>query len=361
MPVDDFCSAYDLLVLHTGAEDETAVSRNRQSWQAIRLRPRVLRPIRKIDTSRQILGTTFSLPFFICPAGGAKLCHPEGDVLLTRAAGHNGILHWVCNNAGRSQEEIANVRKQDQTLYWQIYAMNDLKHTKMEIERAIKLGYKGFALTVDAIRPGKREQDMRGRLAEEVYTDEKDGVEESFARQPTVTRPFVSLPVMGSNKADHARHVYSEFDWQSATHWLRRITDLPIAIKGIQSWEDAELCMQHGVHPWLSNHGGRQLDSGPSSVDTLIDIRRHCPEVLQRCEVIVDGGITRGSDVIKAIALGATAVGVGRGFLYSMVFGEIGVNRAIRMLRHELETTMALLGINSLDELSPQYVGPSHL
>jgi L-lactate dehydrogenase (cytochrome) len=150
--------------------------------------------------------------------------------------------------------------------------------------------------------------------------------------------------------------VYSHFDWPAAVKWLQGLTDLPIAIKGIQCWEDAALCMHYGVHPWLSNHGGRQLDGAPSAADTLVSIRKYCPEVFDKCEVIVDGGITRGSDVVKAVALGARAVGLGRGFLYSLVFGEKGTGKAIRILKHEVETTMALLGVSSLDQLNPSYV-----
>lgn len=134
------------------------------------------------------------------------------------------------------------------------------------------------------------------------------------------------------------------------------MTDLPIAIKGIQCWEDAALCMDSGVHPWISNHGGRQLDGAPSSVEVLLDIRRNCPKVLDKCEVIVDGGINRGSDIVKALALGAKGVGLGRAFLYSLAYGEAGVGKAIRILKQEIETTMALLGVTSLDQLNPSYV-----
>jgi len=150
--------------------------------------------------------------------------------------------------------------------------------------------------------------------------------------------------------------MWSSFDWESAIEWLQGITDLPIAIKGIQSWEDASLCMKHRVHPWLSNHGGRQLEGAPSAVDTLVEIRQHCPEVFDKCEVIVDGGVTRGGDIVKALALGAKAVGLGRGFLYSLAFGEAGVSKAIRILKHEVETTMALLGVTSIDQLNSSYV-----
>lgn len=114
--------------------------------------------------------------------------------------------------------------------------------------------------------------------------------------------------------------------------------------------------MQYGVHPYLSNHGGRQLEGAPSAVETLMEIREHCPEVFDKCEVIVDGGITRGSDIVKALALGAKSVGVGRGFLYSLVFGEPGVSKAIRILKHEVETSMALIGVTSIDQLNPCYV-----
>ena len=116
--------------------------------------------------------------------------------------------------------------------------------------------------------------------------------------------------------------------------------------------------MRSGAHPWLSNHGARQLDGAPSAVDTLIEIRQKCPEVLSKCEVIVDGGVTRGTDIVKALALGAKGVGLGRAFLFSLVFGEAGVSKAIRILKHEIETTMALLGVTSIDQLNASYVSP---
>lgn len=148
------------------------------------------------------------------------------------------------------------------------------------------------------------------------------------------------------------RAIWCGFDWVTAVTWLREITDLPIAIKGIQTWEDAQLCMQHNVHPWLSNHGGRQLEGAPSAIDTLLEIRQHCPGVFKKCEVIVDGGVTRGTDIIKALALGARSVGVGRGFLYALAFGEVGVSKAIRILTHEVQTSMALLGLTSVEQIT---------
>ena len=332
-----------------GAEDEHTAQWNRDSWRAIRFRPRVLRPIPQVDISTAILGTKFSAPFFISPAGGAKLAHPSGDLLLSKAAGQYDILHWVCNNAGFTQQEIVDVRGPAQTLFWQIYAVHDLAITEAEVRQAVASGFKGFALTVDAIRPGKRERDIRVSLEEEQAEDEEgedgDESDEGFASGPTVKRA----------------HVWQEFDWDSAIKWLRGITDLPIAIKGIQSWEDAALCMHYGVHPWLSNHAGRQLEGAPSAADTLVAIRRNAPEVFQRCEVIVDGGVTRGADIVKALALGAKGVGLGRGFLYSLVYGQKGISKAIQILKHEMETTMALLGVTEISQLSPSYVDTAAL
>ncbi|CAI7640891.1 unnamed protein product [Penicillium pancosmium] len=327
--------------LKTGAEDEQAAKWNRVSWKMLRFLPRVLRPIGKLDLSQIILGIKFAAPFFICPAGGAKLAHSEADLCLTKAAGRHQILHWVCNNSHVSQQAMSEARAPDQTTFWQIYARSDLEITTQEVKQAVKLGYKGFALTVDAVRAGKRERDLKVSIAkrEQNGMGVDDDEDDDFAGEPSVGRPEMQLGL----------------DWISAIEWLRKITDLPIAIKGIQCWEDAVLCMDHGAHPWLSNHGGRQLDSAPSAVETLISMRQHCPEVFDRCEVIVDGGITRGSDIVKAIALGAKGVGLGRPFLYSVSFGEAGASKAIRILKNEVETTMALLGITSLEQLNSSY------
>jgi L-lactate dehydrogenase (cytochrome) len=158
----------------------------------IRFRPRVLRPIDKVDISRSILGTKFAAPFFICPAGGAKLAHSQADLCLTKAAGRHHILHWVCNNSHMSQKDMSDARARDQTTFWQIYARSDLDITTQEVKQAINLGYKGFALTVDAVRAGKRERDLRVTYAQRekdsmrVNNDDED---EDFAGEPSVGRP----------------------------------------------------------------------------------------------------------------------------------------------------------------------------
>ncbi|KAB8214637.1 FMN-dependent dehydrogenase [Aspergillus novoparasiticus] len=329
-----------------GADDEKTEKWNRDSWQLVRFRPRVLRPIESIDLSTTILGTKLNVPFFIGPAGGGKLAHPAGEVMMTQAAAKNGVLHWVCNMAGCTQEEIALARAPDQALFWQIYAKSDLSITEKEVIRAIELGYKGFALTVDAIRGGNRERDRRMAVAEyeagHLIGDE--GADEDEDK-----------PVPGGISAQRGA-LWPSFDWESAISWLRGLTDLPIAIKGIQTCDDAVLCMNHGVHPWLSNHGGRQLEGAPSAIETLIEIRQNVPQVFDKCDVIVDGGVMRGTDVIKAIALGAKGVAIGRAFLYSLTFGEAGVSKAIQILKSEMETSMSLLGVTRIEDLNPSHV-----
>lgn len=365
-------------VFKTGAESEIATRWNKRSWAAIRFRPRVLVPVSQIDISASIFGNRFSAPFFIAPAGGGKFSNRQGEVLWTRAADRHKILQWVCNNAGCSQGEMADERAQGQVLYWQIYAMKDLETTKKEIQEAVALGYRGFALTVDAIHVGKRERDMRMNIAERVSIeiigtnehnhsleqecDLESDEDESPAGSISVSRPYVTIiipsdDVHGEDKTNIVGSAcYELFDFPSAIKWLRSLTDLPIAIKGVQSWEDAQLCMHYGVHPWLSNHGGRQLDSAPSAAETLVEIRQNCPQVFEACEVIVDGGITRGADVVKAIALGAKGVAVGRSFLFSLALGDEGLDKAIRILKQEVEAAMGLIGVASISELRPCHV-----
>ncbi|KAF9883891.1 Cytochrome b5 domain-containing protein 1 [Aspergillus nanangensis] len=336
-------SARAFAFIRAGADDEKTEQWNRDSWQLVRFRPRILRPIESIDLSTTIMGAPVSVPFFIAPAGGGKLAHSSGEVLMTQAAAKYGVLHWVCNMASCTQEDMAQARVANQTQYWQIYAKADLAVTEKEVRRAIELGYKGFALTVDAIRAGKRSRDLRMAVTEyeATYPEENEDEDDS--------------PMSGGVSAQRGA-LWSSFDWQAAIKWLRGLTDLPIAIKGIQCWEDAVLCTNYGVHPWLSNHGGRQLEGAPSAVETLIKIRRHAPRVFNKAEVIVDGGVMRGTDVVKAIALGAKGVAIGRAFLYALALGEVGVSKAIQILKSEMETCMSLLGVTRIEDLNVSHV-----
>ncbi|KAJ7761963.1 FMN-dependent dehydrogenase, partial [Mycena maculata] len=266
---------------------------------------------------------------------GGKLANPAGKVLITKVAAERNILHWACNMAGCTKEELAAARSPGQTQFWQIYAMSDLDVTAREIKQAIALGCKGFALTVDGVYMGKRERDLRLAAAQSGDDDEEGGGGVSAQRSP------LSL----------------KFSWTTVVEWLRSLTDLPIAVKAIQTHEDAALRLTHGVQGvCLSNHGGRQLEGRPSATETLVSIRKHFPTVFDKCEVIVDGGVTRGTSVVKALALGATAAGIGRPFLFALPYGQAGVRKAIEIMYKEVETTMALLGVTVVDQLRPEHV-----
>ena len=176
-----------VIVFKAGADSEVACRWNKKSWAAIRLRPRVLVPNSDIDISTSILGNKFSAPFFIAPAGGGKFANRLGEVLWTQAAARHGILQWACSNAGSTLKEMSHARIHGQTLYWQIYAFKDLEATTKQVEQAVAEGYRGFALTVDAVHVGKRERDIRFTLAESEA--ESEGEEEGPVNSVSVSRP----------------------------------------------------------------------------------------------------------------------------------------------------------------------------
>jgi L-lactate dehydrogenase (cytochrome) len=176
-------------VFKAGADDETTTQWNQLSWQCLRLRPRILRPINQVDLSTTVVGTPLSAPFFIAPAGAGKLAHPQGEVLMTQAAAQQGVLQWVCNMAGCSMQEIANAGSEEQVLFWQIYAMTDLSVTEREVRCAVELGYGGFALTVDAVRMGKRERDLRLNIHEEEGDESSDADNEKTKGGISSIRP----------------------------------------------------------------------------------------------------------------------------------------------------------------------------
>ncbi|KAG0652484.1 L-lactate dehydrogenase [Hyphodiscus hymeniophilus] len=336
---------------NSGAEDEITKRWNQKNWQSIRFRPRVLVPIESVEICTTILGNKYTAPFFMSPTGAGDLAHPEGQMILAKVAASNNVMQWVSHYSRDMLKEIMDTREGGQVFY-QTYISTDLRVTEMELRGAIAIGYGGFALTVDAPRIGKREQVLRSNIED---FDPRRTSKLHHGRWDCNSTTVSFYDLTRASCQYYCRPSY-QFDWISAVKWIRGITDLPIAIKGIQTWEDAALCMQHGVHPYLSNHGGRQLEGAPSAVETLLEIREHCPEVFQKCEVMVDGGVKRGTDIVKALALGAKAVGLGRGFLYPLVFGERGLNKAMGILKHEVETTMALLGVTSVDQLTDSYV-----
>ena len=232
------------------------------------------------------------------------------------------------------------------TFFFQLYVDRDRTKSEVLLRKVEELGVKGIMVTVDAATNGKRELDERvsveaaitaapARIPGEKFTKDKQGG--GLAR---LMSGFIDPALV----------------WEDIK-WLRKSTKLPLVLKGIMTWQDAVLAAEHGVEGIiLSNHGGRNLDTSPPSLLTLLEIQRNAPWVFSRLEIIIDGGIKRGTDIFKALCLGASSVEIGRGFLYSVNYGEEGVERFIGILRDELETTMRLMGVRSLDELHPGMV-----
>jgi len=272
----------------------------------------------------------------------ARLAHADGEAGIARACGKNGILQMVSNNASMSLERIASARTSpSQNQWFQLYVQTLREESNKVLQRVNEAGYTAIVLTLDAPTSGKRE------------ADERVGNSTSAI---SVANPTANMG-KGLGRALFAGTSPS-LTWMDL-EWLRSQTPLPIILKGIQTHEDALLASNNpfvsGI--LLSNHGGRAMDTAPPPIYILMEIRKYCPEVFDKIEVYIDGGVKRGTDVVKALCLGAKAVGIGRAALYGLAgYGEEGVGRVIQILREEIETCMRLLGVNSVKELGPQYV-----
>jgi isopentenyl diphosphate isomerase/L-lactate dehydrogenase-like FMN-dependent dehydrogenase len=307
-----------------GANDGVTLHANRSSFDRIRLRPRVLVDVHHCDMRTTVQGISISMPILIAPTAFHCLAHPEGECATARAAGKAATLMVASSSSTRSLEDIA--REASGPLWFQLYVSNR-KQSEELVRRATLAGYRAIVLTVDSPRWGRKEQAIRSGFQIPIkanYTD-KDGAGEDT----TLT-------------------------WESLA-WLRSLISLPIILKGILTAEDAALAVQYGVEGIIvSNHGGRQLDGVSPSIEAL-------PEVVEavsgRCEVYLDGGIRRGTDVLKAVALGARAVLVGRPILWGLaVNGTDGVFHVLELLRAELELAMALAGYSKLHSIDRSLV-----
>ncbi|OBT46389.1 hypothetical protein VE00_02681 [Pseudogymnoascus sp. WSF 3629] len=334
---------------YSASDDEISKRLNSESYRAILMRPRVFCDVETVSTEVKLLNTPFKLPFFIAPAAMGRLADESGECGISDACGAHGVLQIISNNASYSVENIVENSAPGQVYGFQLYVQSDRRKSEDMIRRVNKLRHKikFIVLTVDAPTPGKREQDERIKNKE--YPS---GHGAKPIRAP-------EAPAGGIGKALFAG-TSGSLVWGKTLGWLSAHTDLPIVIKGIQTHEDA--CMAVRYVPQvqgiiLSNHGGRACDTAPPALHTLLEIRKYCPEVLEKIEVWIDGGVQRGTDVVKALALGARGVGLGRAPLYGLsVGGAAGVSRMITILREEIETALRLLGVNSIAELSPKHV-----
>ncbi len=315
-----------------GSDDEVTLRACRNDFQRIRLRPRMLVDVSTCTTGTSVLGTPVSMPILIAPTAFHGLAHPEGECATAQGAGMAETLMIASAFSNRRLEEIKQATSGP--LWFQLYTYHSLRASEAVVRRAEAAGYRALVLTADLPRLGKRERDMRN----------------SFELPPHLQIANFADAVIDENYIPLPTNV----TWETLS-WLQSITSLPILLKGILTAEDAHLALERSVAGIIvSNHGGRQLDEAVTRIEAL-------PEIVEavngRCEVYLDGGIRRGTDVIKALALGARAVLIGRPALWGLAAsGAQGVQQVLEILRAELELDMALCGCPTLASINRSLV-----
>ena len=349
-----------------GAEDELTLARNSEAFRRLEFRPRVLRDVSRVDTKTTLLGRELEMPLVLAPTGFCRMADPAGELAVARAAERAGLPYTLSTLSTRSIEEVAEVS--DGRKWFQVYVWRDRGLLKEMLERASAAGYEAIVVTVDTAVLGRRERDVRRGFT----LPPKIGLETLIdgALHPGWTWAFVRAEpisfsnVTGRSVADGtdpvtlSEYINSQFDpslsWDDID-WFRSNWDGPIVLKGVQTVEDALLAAERGVEAIaLSNHGGRQLDGAPPPLELVAPV---ADAVGDRVEVICDGGVRRGSDIARAVALGARACMAGRAYLYGLgAGGERGVDHVLAQLRQGLERTLALIGAPSVHDLSADLV-----
>lgn len=345
--------AYDYL--ERGAEDELSYRANRAAFAELEFNPRTLREVGDIDLSVQVLGGRSRLPIVVGPTGFAGLFWPEADKALARAAGAAGIPFVLSTAATSSIEAVAQQGGAAARRWYQLYILNDRVATAEMIARAASAGYGALVLTVDTVCSGKREASLRHGSRLPLKLDMEKLVD--FALHPHWSLQMLrhgqprlaNFPNPRKQPFVMEAHLKRQIGWGDV-EWLRSRWDGPVVLKGIQSVEDARLAAAAGVDGIvLSNHGGRQLDGSPAPLRLLPET---AAAVGAQLEVMIDGGFRRGSDIVKALALGAKAVWLGRPALYGVACaGEPGAARVLAILEDELKRTLTLLGVGRADRI----------
>jgi 4-hydroxymandelate oxidase len=315
-----------------GAGDELTVADNREAWNRLRLRPRVLVDVSKVDLATSAFGATLAHPVIVAPTAAHDLGHPDGELATARGAAACGALMTLSTISSRPMEEVA-ASAPGAPRWFQLYDPADRDAARDLVQRAADAGYSALVLTVDLPLPGNRERDRRNEFAVEL------GVHLPPDQPVDPETGIVVLPTM---------------DWDELA-WLRSVCPIPLIAKGILRADDAARAVDAGCDGiWVSNHGGRQLDTSITSADALPGI---VEAVGGRALIVADGGVRRGIDVLKAMALGADLVAVGRPVLWGLaVGGADGVQRVLEILRDELSLAMALCGSRSVDEITRDLV-----
>ncbi|KAH8665330.1 FMN-dependent dehydrogenase-domain-containing protein [Ilyonectria robusta] len=337
-------SRKSMAFIHSGSNDNITRDANREFLKRVWLRPAVMRNVSSVNTSTTLFGCKLDIPVYIAPTGGAKTGGSEGELTLARGAAAGGIIHCFATPSSYPYSEI--LEETAKHAFFQLYVNKDRKQSEAAVRQVVASGkIKAIFVTADVPVVPKREEDERVRSAE---TQAIAGIKVSVGGKDTKGAGFARLA---------SSFIDSSLSWDDIK-WLRSLTSVPILVKGIQRAEDAKIAYEIGCDGVvLSNHGGRAADNAPPAILVLLELHKSCPEVLGAMEILVDGGFRRGSDVVKAICLGASAVGFGRSFLYALGYGEEGIERAIEIIKDEVETTMRLCGITDLmRDAHPRYV-----
>lgn len=334
---------------YSAADDKVSKHANTEVFRSIQLRPKVFVDCTECNLDTTLLDNRVSLPIYVCPAAMARLGHPAGEAGIAEACRSFGALQIISNMASMTPEQIVADAAPNQAFGWQLYVHSDRIKSERMLARINKLSaIKFVALTLDSPVTGKREDDERsGNI---ITVMNKPSSDEAL-------NPKTDNDEGPTSKSDPIfKGLDPSLTWTETLKWLAKHTDLPIVLKGIQTHEDAYIATLYtpqvkGII--LSNHGGRSLDTAPPAVHTLLEIRKYCPEVFDKIEVWIDGGIKRGTDVVKALCLGARGVGIGRAALWGLGAGGVdGVKRTLQSM--ELWTwvflrTSLLTNLSSFD------------
>jgi len=358
--------------LDGGAEGEITLRENCRVFEDVTFRPRQAVAISNIDLSTQVLGQNLSFPAILAPVGYSRLMHPAGEVAASAAAGAAGTIYTLSTISGHKLEDVRAASKGP--VWYQLYLLGGREAAEAGIERARRAGYSVLVVTIDTAVAGMRERDPRNGMKELLGGSlfAKIPFVPQFLSHPGWLMSFlldggvpklenIVIPGQGPMElidvsAALARAVVT---WSDLT-WIRKVWGGPIVVKGILTGDDAKRAVDEGAAGVIvSNHGGRQLDSVSPTLRALPEV---VAAVGSKTEVLMDGGIRRGSDIVKAICLGARAVLVGRAYAYGMAAaGQAGATRALQILREDVERTLRLLGCPSISQLDASYVDfPAH-
>jgi 4-hydroxymandelate oxidase len=328
----------------SGVDDDATLRANREGFKHVQLRPRRLRDATKVDMRVELFGAVYDSPIFLCPTGGEKSFYPSGELAVARAAKARGTLQFLSTSTSTAVEDVNAAL--GRPVWYQLYAPNSWEACEKMLRRVEAAGCSVIALTVDNTSGRNSETYLRTRP--------KDLRQCAACHEGEPGTAVKERPMYDGINMTGVRRTNPAMDWGFADR-LRRFWQGKLIIKGMDTREDARLCVEHGIDGMLvSNHGGRATETARATIEALPEV---VDEVGKRIPVFVDGGFRRGTDVFKALALGARAVGIGRPFLWGLgAFGQAGVDRVLEILQGELKLVMGNCGTHTVAEISPAYV-----